>query len=113
MITTRSKYQCRGWTLPLLGSWTLELWVCPPHSRIPMHIHPDVDSHILHIWGRVLVMKDLKIKQLPCFTFFRLFHIPKRMRHGFVGSSSWFVFLNVERWHIATKTSAALNLKET
>jgi len=106
------KYNCRGLNIPLLGKWCAELWFCPPKTTIPAHIHPDVDSHIVHIWGKAVVMKEDKMKMLPYFTFFSIFHILRGVKHGFVGCKSWFIFLNVEKWHIPKQKSIALNLKE-
>ncbi len=106
------KYNCRGYRFNLPGPWSVELWICPPKAAIKMHTHPDVDSHIFHIWGKVTIMKELKIRVLPRFTFFALFHIMRGIRHGFVGCKSWFVFVNFEKWHIAKQQSIALNLKE-
>lgn len=107
------KYYCHGIILPLWSNRQLELWFCPPFSHIPRHIHSGIDSKIIHIWGHVEVYKEAKKLTLPLFSGFRLFNIPSLISHGFRNYNSWFVFLNIEKWHAGiNKTSAAENIIE-
>ena len=107
------KYGCIGLIIPLWSCRQIELWCCPPTTNIPLHIHPGIDSMIIHVWGRVEVTKEKKTLRLPLFTLFRSFSIPSLIAHGFRNFNGWFVFINIEKWHKnVTKTSAADNLIE-
>lgn len=113
MVTIEHKYYCHGVIIPLLGRRQLELWFCPPGSYVPKHIHPDIDSFIVHIWGKVTVYKEQKQRELPIFSLFKSFKIPALISHGFTSYNNWFVFLNIEKWRPGiSKTTAAQNIIE-
>ena len=105
------KYNCTGIKLFKFGPYQLELWICKPLTEIPPHVHPDMDSHIVHLFGKALIFKENKAKLLKYFSFFNTYDIPKMMRHGFQNMNNTFVFLNFEFWYI-NPTSASINLKE-
>jgi hypothetical protein len=106
------RYNCKGLRLLKLGKFQLELWLCPPWSFIPPHIHTGFDSYIIHIWGRIEAMKEYRNKVLPLFTFFSRFKIAANQTHGFNGRNSWFIFLNLEHWKTIPSTTADIDLIE-
>jgi hypothetical protein len=105
------QYNCIGYRLIRIFKIQLELWICPPHSCIKPHIHPDLDSYVMHIWGRSFVRRKTSMKILPFFSFFRIYKIPRNVVHSSSNFNNWFIFLNIERWY-SKPTSAAINLKE-
>ncbi len=106
-----TRYNCKGYKLMRIANLQLELWICPPRCMIPCHTHPDLDSFIMHIWGRAYFTRKLRVKIMPFFSFFRIYSVPRNIIHGFRNFNNWFIFLNIERWY-SKPTSAAINLKE-
>ena len=44
--------RCRGLALRLFR-WQVEFWLCPSREVIPSHSHPDIDSYVLALAGKM------------------------------------------------------------
>ena len=109
---SRLRYNCSGYVLFRFCRFQIELWICPKYTIIPPHIHPDMDSYIIHVWGRTLFTRDGRGKFMKLWTWLESHFVPARVVHGFQNMNNRLVFINVEKWYGIKPTSAAINLEE-
>ncbi len=98
---------CRGFTLFRLGRWRAELWFCPRNEVVPVHVHPNIVSRLLGVWG--LQQWTVGNKTRTICGLFRRRHstgtltiaamkVKPNVRHGVSILGELGVFLNVEKW---------------
>jgi len=117
MSIVNIKFNCIGIKLLKLGRFQVELWMCPPSAHIPLHCHPNVDSIIIHIFGRAKFEKisnitnKLKFIFIPWFDGFKAYKIPHNTYHGAeINNNNWMWFINIENWK--NKTSITSTSKD-
>lgn len=101
-----------GITLFSLFKWKIELWFCPPFSKVPEHTHPHVDIELIPLYGSAIFSRNGVLYPLCRGRLFKCHTVKHNDRHYFVVSSKWLIFLNWEKW-LDNKTSAAVDFQLT
>jgi len=106
-------FGCYGFKIKLPLNWQLEFWFAPRPTVIPWHTHPNINSFLIFLGGKMtwFAGNEYKImvsREMTWRDMFRGFSIPSDCVHG---ASGYGLFVNFERWLIFNKTSAAYDLR--
>ena len=115
MSLINRRFNCTGLRIPLPGPWQLELWWCPRGAVIPMHCHPNVESMLVFLAGkmrwRFQIGETSVIERVMTWSnFMKGYCVPPNADHGAEVTGRFGLFANLEYWS-GPKTSAATDLE--
>lgn len=75
-------------------------------ENLPVHAHPNMESRIVFLGGRMLFTRDARTIPLGFTKILRSFVVKAGQAHGAIVTGRFGMFLNLEKWLIKP-TSAA------
>jgi hypothetical protein len=108
------KHNCWGFSIFRIYRWQVELWICPPHTQVPMHKHPNEYTNLWFVKGKntTIFRNDIQSNEYEEYALSfpkvwgKLFYLAPTQFHGFMVGNHWLIFFNFQRW-LKTPTSAA------
>ena len=112
---SQDNHNCYGMTLWKSGFTLVEIWICPPNFSVGEHSHSQFDGNIMLLLGNVDLCKRIGDDVKSTCKRFHFHSIPAGTRHFFNAKSGAMiptVFINVEKWHTASVTSACIDMQK-
>jgi len=101
-----------GLTLYRKNNFQVQLFICEPNINIPKHIHPNIDSFELFLYGmkfthseKTIIDSDMALKEnneIP-FYYYQTIRVKPDDWHGGTSSKNGGAFISIQHWLNNTK----------
>jgi hypothetical protein len=107
-----------GLTLYRQNNFQVQLFICEPNVNIPEHIHPNIDSFELFLYGmkfthcgKTIIDSNMALKEnnkMP-FHYYQTIRVKPNDWHGGISSKNGGSFISIQHWLNNTKPTHVSN----